>query len=105
MYWPSAAYDMMNTDILLQKLEYYGFRNKTYNIMRSYFQDRKQYINLETSNSQLTNSPKGGCIQGSKMSGTIYNLYTNEVPELHRRLHTQMYNKITNKKSHITTRT
>ena len=46
----SAVYDTVDTDILLRKLEHYGFRGKMHSILQSYFGDRKQYVCLETFN-------------------------------------------------------
>ena len=79
----SAAYDTVNTDILLEKLEYYGFRDKEYRIFQSYFTNRKQFVCLDTFNSLIIDSPSSGCVQGSKMSSSLYNLYISEVPDLH----------------------
>ena len=63
-------------------MECYGFRGKILGILTSYFKDRKQYVNLDTFNSTIIESPEGGVVQGSKMSGTMFNLYVNEVPDL-----------------------
>ena len=93
----SAAYNTVNTDILLKKLEHYGFRGGINNIFKSYFQNRMQYVSLDTFNSKIVNSPKGSCIQGSKMSGTLYNLYVNEVPDIHKLLYDPLFKKITGK--------
>ena len=91
----SAAYDTVNTDILLQKLEYYGFRDKEYRIFKSYFSNRKQFVCLDTFNSLIIDSPSSGCVQGSKMSSSLYNLYISEVPDLHKLIYHKIFKDIT----------
>merc|ERR1712030_128639 len=73
----SAAYDTVNTDILLQKMDHYGIHGKMKNIFISYFNDRKQFVRLETHNSIIRNSTKCSIIQGGKMSGFLFNIYCN----------------------------
>ena len=40
------AFDTINHEILLQKLEHYGFRGHCYRFLKSYFQNRKQYVQV-----------------------------------------------------------
>ena len=40
------AFDTLNHEILLQKLEYYDFRGKNNEISRSFLKDRMQYVKL-----------------------------------------------------------
>ena len=91
----NAAYDTVDHDILLKKLDHYGFKGKINNIMRSYLQDRKQYVQLDCFNSNIIKSPSCGTVQGGKMSGLLYNIYINELPLLFKLLNDKEYNKNT----------
>ena len=91
----SGAFDTVDKTILLNKMEYYGFRGPTLEIFTSYFTDRLQYVCIDTFNSEIVNAPEGGCIQGSKISGTCYNLYVNEVPYIYKLLYDPLFKEIT----------
>ena len=45
------AFDTIDHKILLQKLEHYGFRGQCCRFLRSYYQNRKQYVHLNGHNS------------------------------------------------------
>ena len=78
----SAAFDTVDSSILLQKLEHYGVRNKELNIMRSFLTDRFQYVSIDSMESEVLPSPQCSVVQGSKMSSLLYIIYTNEIPLL-----------------------
>ena len=48
-------------------------------------------------NSYIMDSPEGSVIQGSEMSGNFYNLYVNEIPDIHKLINRKIFKKITNK--------
>ena len=60
----SAAYDTIDNNILLAKLEHYGIRGNALMLMRSYLTDRKQFVELETFSSNLTDALPCSCVQG-----------------------------------------
>ena len=91
----SAAYDTIDNNILLAKLEHYGIRGKTLMLMKSYLTDRKQFAQLETFSSHLIDALPCSCVQGSKISSLLYTLYTNEIPLLYKMLNNKWYNTIT----------
>ena len=91
----SAAYDTIDNNILLAKLEHYGIRGNTSMLMRSYLTNRKQFVQLETFSSNVTDALPCSCVQGSKISSILYTLYTNEVPLLYKLLNSKWYNNIT----------
>ena len=64
--------------------------------MKSYLSDRRHYVQIYTFNSNITETEPCSVIQGGKLSGTLYSLYTNEVPILHKLLVNQngKYTKI-----------
>ena len=84
----SAAFDTVDTDILTQKLEHYGFRDKSLKLIHSYLTERTQFVQIDTASSQTLKSPECSVIQGGKLSGLLYTLYTNEVPLLHKLIDT-----------------
>ena len=45
----SASYDTVKILILISKLEHYGFREQSKNILDSYLYDREQYVETKTS--------------------------------------------------------
>ena len=63
-------------------MEHYGIRGKALNIMCSFFSDRKQYVSIDSMESELKDACNCSVIQGSKMSSLLYILYTNEIPLL-----------------------
>ena len=70
----SAAYDTIDTDILLDKMSHYGIGNEWSDLFRSFLNGRQQFVRLDTKNSILRNSVDCGTIQGSKMSGCLFNI-------------------------------
>ena len=93
----SAAYDTIDNFILLTKLEYYGIRGNHLQLIKSYLSDRKQFVQLETYNSDIISALPCSCVQGSKLSSLLYTLYTNEVPLLYKLLDSKLYQKLTGK--------
>ena len=93
----SSAYDTVDSKILLNKLYYYGIRGKTYDLMKSYLSNRKQYVSLETYNSTILDSNDCSTVQGSKLSGLLFLLYTNEIPLLPKLMTQETYFQITGK--------
>ena len=79
----SAAYDTVNHKILLKKLEYYGVSGTELKLFKSYLSNRKQYADINTKKSEMIDCLDCGVIQGSKLSGLLYTIYTNDVPILH----------------------
>ena len=83
----SAAYDTVDHELLLKKLDHYGIRGPANDIMRSYLTNRRQYVKLDTFNSTILNTPPCSVVQGGKLSGLLYNIYINEVPLLYKLLY------------------
>ena len=79
----SAAYDTVDHAILMAKLYYYGIRNKEHKLLQSYYKDRYTYVQIDSKQSSLQRCGDYGVVQGSKLSGLMYSLYTNEIPRLH----------------------
>ena len=92
----SSAFDTIDNFLLLLKLEHYGIRGDSLTFFKSYFTGRQQYVEIEGFKSDVKLSPKSGCVQGGKLSGVLYTLYTNEIPLLHNLMFTEMFEKVTN---------
>ena len=91
----SAAYDTIDNKILLTKLEHYGIRGDPLLLLKSYLENRKQFVQLETYNSEIIDALPCSCVQGSKLSSLLYTLYTNEIPLLYKLLNNKLYKNIT----------
>jgi len=92
----TAAFDTVDMDILLNKLNYYGIRGPEHKLFTNYMLNRKQYVQIDTFNSTIQNSPRCSVFQGSKMSGLLYALYVNEITVIHKLLNNEIYTKMTN---------
>ena len=69
----SKAFDTVNHDILIQKLEYYGIRGLPGNCFRSYLTSRFQFLSIENTNSVLKSITRSAGVGfGTIAISTIY---------------------------------
>ena len=91
----SAAFDTVDTNKLIDKLNYYGVEGKELNLIKSFLTDRKQFVSIDTFNSQIIDSPACSVIQGSKLSALLYTIYINEVTDIHKIIGTELFSRLT----------
>ena len=78
----SSAYDTIYTEIILEKLEHYGIRGGYNDLFRSYYSNRKQFVKIDNACSTLRDCNECSVVHGSRLSGIMYNTYSNEIPKL-----------------------
>merc|ERR1711873_25446 len=91
----SKAFDTIDHLTLLMKMEYYGIRGIELEIFKSYLNNRQQFVEIDTYRSKTKTSNNCSVIQGSKLSGILYTIYTNEIPQLYTLMQDSIYTEIT----------
>ena len=74
----SKAFDCLNHELLIAKLEAYGFENGALSYIHSYLSDRKQRTKVNASYSDWADI-KTGVPQGSILGPLLFNIYLNDV--------------------------
>ena len=74
----SKAFDTVNKNIMIQKLEHVGFRGVIANWFDSYLSDRRMYVDINGSHSR-TRTINIGLPQGSVTSPWLFSLYINDM--------------------------
>ena len=75
----SKAFDTMNYDLLIARLHAYGFGKNTSDLVYSYFKNRKQRVNINTTISTNWTDLIGGVSQGSVLGSLLFNIYLSDL--------------------------
>ena len=79
------AFDTVNHRILLSKMEHYGIRGCALEWFKSYLSNRKQYVFVNGSNSNLL-PINCGVPQGSVLGPILFLIYINDLPNASKKL-------------------
>ena len=75
----SKAFDTLAHHILLSKLKHYGINGISYNRLSTYLTNRKQYVQFESSCSEVLDTLYG-VLQGYILGPLLFIIYINDFP-------------------------
>ncbi len=76
----SKAFDTLDHQLLIKKLEYYGLNGLSIKLMECYLANRKQYIEIDDSNSDMLDLTTG-VSQGSILRPRLLIIYMNDIAQ------------------------
>uniref|UniRef100_A0A8C6M2L5 Reverse transcriptase domain-containing protein n=1 Tax=Nothobranchius furzeri TaxID=105023 RepID=A0A8C6M2L5_NOTFU len=91
----TKAFDTVNHDLLIKKLCRYGIRGVAYDWIKSYLDNRFQYVHINNTDSQLL-TVTTGIPQGSVLGPLLFVLYINDICLVSKTLHFILFADDTN---------
>lgn len=91
----SKAFDTINHEILLKKLNFYGIRGKPLKWIENYLQDRKQFVDFNGTHSEMFDITCG-VPQGSILGPLLFLIYINDVCNTSKIVHFTLFADDTN---------
>ena len=76
----SKAFNSLLHTLTLKKFEAYGFGPSSLNLMRSFFENRKNRVKIRNAKNEWKHMERG-CPQGSSFGPVIWNLFQNEIAQ------------------------
>lgn len=74
----SKAFDTLDHNILIEKLQHYGIRNQSLELLKDYLNNRYQYVNYQNVDSNQK-AIKHGVPQGSILGPLLFIIYLNDL--------------------------
>ena len=86
----AKAFDTVDHDILLSKLEYYGVCDESLPWFKNYFTGRKQFVHIDPQSSEEL-AMTSGVPQGSILGPLLFIVYINDLPRCVKHCSVNMY--------------
>ena len=86
----SRAFDTIDHNILLKKLQNYGIRGMPLQLLANYLRNRKQYVQINGHSSSLRNIDIG-IGQGTSLGPLLFLVYINDLPNISENFKTILY--------------
>ena len=96
----SKAFDSLNYEILLFKLQYYGLQGNALLLLKNYLYERSQYVQIENVKS-CSHPVSCGIPKGSVLGPLLFNILINDIPKATSKFNVIMYADDTTLVSHL----